>query len=90
MDNLTDAQFEAAEVRGRAALETEPRATAARHNHMTGCVTVDLINGCTWVLPSHLVQNSSDTGVDDLDTIEVDGVGFSLHWWPVCSAPATG
>lgn len=80
MDNLTDAQFEAAEARGRAALETEPRATAARYNRKTGRVTVDLMNGCTYVFPSHLVQDLSDASPDDLDTIEVDGVGFNLHW----------
>lgn len=80
MDNLTDAQFEAAEARGRVALETEPRATAARYNRKTGRVTVDLMNGCTYVFPSHLVQDLSDASPDDLDTIEVDGLGFNLHW----------
>lgn len=80
MDNLTDAQFEAAEARGRAVLETEPRATAARYNRKTGRVTVDLMNGCTYVFPSYLVQDLSDASPDDLDTIEVDGVGFNLHW----------
>jgi len=90
MDNLTDAQFESAEARGRVALETEPRATAARYNRKTGRVTVDLMNGCTYVFPSHLVQDLSDASPEDLDTIEVDGVGFNLHWWPVCSGPETG
>lgn len=80
MDNLTDAQFEAAEARGRAALETEPRATAARYNRETGRVTVDLVNGCTYVFPSHLVQDLSEASPDDLADVEVDGVGFNLHW----------
>ena len=80
MDNLTDAQFESTEARGRVALETEPRATAARYNRKTGRVTFDLMNGCTYVFPSHLVQDLSDASPEDLDTIEVDGVGFNLHW----------
>lgn len=80
MDNLTDAQLEAAEARGQAAMETEPRATAARYNHKTGRVTVDLVNGCTYVFPAHLVQDLSDASHDELASIEVDGVGFNLHW----------
>lgn len=80
MDNPTDAQFESAQARGRVALGTEPRAIAARYNRTTGRVTVDLMNGCTYVFPSHLVQDLSDASPEDLDTIEVDGVGFNLHW----------
>lgn len=80
MDNLTDAQLEAAEARGQAAMETEPRATAARYNHKTGRVTVDLANGCTYVFPAHLVQDLCDASHDDLASIEVDGMGFNLHW----------
>ena len=80
MDNLTDAQFETAEARGRIALETEPRAAAERYNRKTGRVTVDLMNGCTYVFPSHLVQDLSDASPEDLDTIKVDGMGFNLHW----------
>lgn len=80
MDNLTDAQSEAAEARGRAALETEPRATAARYSRRTGRVTVDLVNGCTYVFPAHLVQDLSDASPDELASVEVDGMGFNLHW----------
>ena len=80
MDNVTDTQFEAAEARGRAVLEVEPRATAARYNRKTGRVTVDLMNGCTYVFPPHLVQDLSDASPDDLEAVEVDGMGFNLHW----------
>lgn len=80
MDNLTDAQFEAAEARGLAAMATEPRATAARYNRKTGRVTVDLVNGCTYVFPSHLVEDLSEASPDELASVEVDGVGFNLHW----------
>lgn len=80
MGNPTEAQFEAAEARGRAALETEPRATAARYDRKTGRITVDLVNGCTYVFPSHLVQDLSGASPDDLASVEVDGVGFNLHW----------
>jgi hypothetical protein len=46
MANLTDAEFKAAEARGRAMLETEPRAVSAQYSRETGRVTVELVNGC--------------------------------------------
>lgn len=80
MEHLTDAQAEAAEARGRAALESEPRAVAARYSRKTGRVTVDLANGCAYVFPTDLVQDLSEASPDELARIEVDGVGFNLHW----------
>lgn len=80
MEYLTDAQSEAAEARGRAALESEPRATAARYSRKTGRVTVDLANGCAYVFPADLVQDLSEASPDELADVEVDGVGFNLHW----------
>lgn len=80
MEHLIDAQAEAAEARGRAVQESEPRAVAARYNRKTGRVTVDLANGCAYVFPVDLVQDLSEASPDDLAKVEVDGVGFNLHW----------
>lgn len=80
MAHLTDAEFGAAEARGKALLETEPRATSARYDRKTGRVTVELVNGCTYMFPTHLVQDLSEASLDDLETIEIDGIGFNLHW----------
>ena len=80
MAHLTDAEFAAAEARGKALLETEPRATSARYDRKTGRVTVELVNGCTYMFPTHLVQDLAEASPDDLETVEVDGVGFNLHW----------
>jgi hypothetical protein len=80
MANLTDAQFEAAEARGRAALETEPRAISARYDRKTGRVTVDLANGCAYVFPADLVQDLNGASPDELASVDVDGMGFNLHW----------
>ncbi len=38
------------------------------------------MNGCTYVFPSHLVQELSYAAPDDLADVEVDGMGFNLHW----------
>lgn len=80
MAHPTDAALAAAEARGRAMLETEPRATAARYDRATGRVTVELANGCAYIFPTRLVQGLSEASPDDLEIVEVDGLGFDLHW----------
>lgn len=76
----TDAEIAAAEARGRAMLETEPRAASARYDRASGRVVVDLVNGSTFAVPAHLVQDLAGADPDDLAVVEVDGLGFNLHW----------
>lgn len=80
MAQLTDAEFAAAEARGQELLETEPRARSAQYDRQSGRVTVELVNGCTYLFPTHLVQDLSDANPEDLASVEVDGLGFNLHW----------
>ena len=80
MAEPTDAQFEAAEAKGREMMQTEPRAVAARYDKTTGRVLIDLVNGCTYAFPAELAQDLSGAGHDDLANVEVDGAGFNLHW----------
>jgi hypothetical protein len=80
MVNPTDAEFEAAEARGRKMLETEPRATSARYDRKSGRIVIDLVNGCTYAFPTQLVQDLQGASRDDLANVEVDGLGFDLHW----------
>lgn len=80
MVTLTDANFEAAEARGRTLLDSEPRAASARYDRASGKVILDLINGCTYTFPVHLVQDLQGASEDDLAHVEVDGLGFNLHW----------
>lgn len=80
MAQLTDAEFEAAEARGKEMLAAEPRAASARYDRKTGRVTIDLVNGCTYMFPTCLAQDLSEAGPDDLAVVEVDGDGFNLHW----------
>ena len=80
MAYLTDAAFTAAEARGQAILETEPRAVSARYSRKTGRVTIELMNGCSYVFPTRLVQGLSEADPDNLEDVEVDGMGFNLHW----------
>jgi hypothetical protein len=80
MVDLTDARIKAAEARGRKMLETEPRAMSARYEQATGRVVIDLLNGCTYAFPSQLVQDLQGASPKDLADVEVDGLGFNLHW----------
>ncbi|SDR62484.1 Protein of unknown function [Rhizobiales bacterium GAS191] len=80
MVGVTDAQLKTAETRGRKMLVSEPRASAAHYDLSTGRVVVDLVNGCTYAFPAQLVQDLRGAGHDELAAVEVDGVGFNLHW----------
>lgn len=80
MVNVTDAQLKGAEARGRKMLETEPRAAAARYDQATDRVVVDLVNGCTYAFPARLVQDLHDASPEALAGVEIDGLGFNLHW----------
>ena len=80
MGTLTDAQFDLAEAKGQETLLVEPRASLVRYDHVTKRVVIDLINGCSYAFPVHFVQDLQNASEDDLADIQVDGVGFNLHW----------
>ncbi len=80
MAEVTDAELRAAEARGRKALASEPRASAARYDRATGRVVIELVNGCGYAFPVGMVQDLQGAGPDDLAGVEVDGLGFNLHW----------
>jgi len=78
--DLSEAELDAAESRGREAARTEPRASRARYDPQTGRVEVDLTNGCTFAFPPRLVQGLEDANDADIAAIEVLGDGYGLHW----------
>jgi hypothetical protein len=80
MARLIDAQFAAAEARGREMLETDPRALAARYDQAAGRVVLDLANGCGYAFPARLARDLQGASDDELARVEVDGLGFNLHW----------
>ncbi len=80
MARSNEAMFHAAEARGRELLRDEPRAVAAKYDRASGRVTIDLLNGCFYAFPAQLVQDLHGASDDDLETIEVDSLGFDLHW----------
>jgi hypothetical protein len=80
MAGVTDAELKRAEERGQSMLDEEPRASATRYDRETGRVIVDLINGCSYAFPAALVQDLRGASDDDLADVEVDGLGFNLHF----------
>ena len=80
MVDVIEAQIKAALVRGSSMLETEPRASAAQYDQVTGRVTVELVNGCSYAFPAQLVQALHGASDEALAGVEVDGRGFNLHW----------
>ena len=77
---LTEAEFEAANERGRMKFETEPRAVAARYDAKAQRIVVDLASGATFTFPPALAQVLCDASPEELSKIEVSPAGFGLHW----------
>ncbi|WP_375403571.1 DUF2442 domain-containing protein [uncultured Sphingomonas sp.] len=80
MAEMTDADFAAAEERGRVSLLTTPHARSARYESASGRVIVELTNGCTFSFPARIAQDLEGATDDELTQIEVDPCGVGLHW----------
>lgn len=76
----SDEQLATAEARGRAMLETEPRAASARYDADTGRIIVDLTNGCTFAFPARRVEELETASDAEIAEVQVAGAGFGLHW----------
>jgi len=77
---ITDAQLDAAEERGRIVMQTEPRAARARYDRRRERVVVALTNGCSFAFPPRMAQGLEDASDDQLAQLEILGLGYGLHW----------
>lgn len=80
MVDLSDAKLAAAEERGRIAMLTEPRAKSARYDEHLDRLVVELVNGCTFLLPPRLVQGLENATAAELHKVDTGNFGFGLHW----------
>src|ERR1700761_8186762 len=80
MNELTDAEIDAALARGETARLHEPRAAAARYDRARARVVVELTNDCTFAFPPRLAQGLESATEDQLAKVEVLGRGTALHW----------
>jgi hypothetical protein len=81
---LTDeeilAQIPAAEARAREEALVEPRAAAARYDHESGRILVELTNGCIFGFIPLGVNGLRGATPEQLAAVEVLIGGEGLHW----------
>ena len=80
MAELTDAEIDAALLRGMTVRASEPRAAKARYDRKRKRIIVELTNGCTFAFPARLVQGLERASDEQLAAVEVLGQGYGLHW----------
>ncbi len=76
----SDPQEQAALERGAEKLRFEPRAKSARYDRSVDRVVVELTSGASFAFPPRLVEGLADASGAALSAIEIEGVGFTLHW----------
>ena len=77
---ISDAEFVAANERGRIEQETKPHAISAHYDRQAERIVIELTNGCTFMFPPRIAQNLQGATPDQLADIEVSPKGGSLHW----------
>ncbi|SIR07313.1 Protein of unknown function [Rhizobium sp. RU20A] len=80
MNELTDAEIDAALAREAAAVTPATRASAARFDTASRRTVIELANGALFAFPPELAEglrNASDEALGDIEILD-DGTG--LHW----------
>jgi hypothetical protein len=80
MAELTRAEIDAANARGREIASTLPHAASARYDRRSRRIIVELTNGSLFAFPAELGQGLAGASADQLSEIELSGGGFGLHW----------
>ena len=80
MAELTDADFDGANERGRIEFETKPHAESARYDPRTGLMTLTLYNGCSFTFPARQVQGLEHATDDEIEAVDLGLTGYGLHW----------
>src|ERR1700730_8516716 len=78
-DDLTNMMAEAKRG-GERSMKLEPRARTARYDRKSGCVRVNLTNGCSFAFPGRTAKGLERASDDDLAQVEILGLGLGLHW----------
>lgn len=78
--DISDAELEAADQRGREYLASVPLAASARYDAETQRLIIELKNGSTFMVPAELVQGLANASDAQRGGIEVWGDGYALRW----------
>jgi hypothetical protein len=78
--DISDAELDAADQRGREYLASAPLAASARYDTATRRLIIELKNGSTFMVPVELVQGLANASDTERSEIEVWGDGYALRW----------
>jgi Protein of unknown function (DUF2442) len=78
--DVTDAEIEAAIVRGKAFEQYAPRAAKVTYRKKDDTIAVLLTTGVEVAIPRRLLQGLKAADARDVAEIEILGPGSTLHW----------
>ena len=73
-------QHLAARERGQKQLETEAQARRVTYDHLRDQLVIELKNGITVLLPTHLLQEMGGAAPEAIAGVQLGPRGASLHW----------
>jgi len=79
-DKEFEQQFAEATERGKAEMTSGVYAAAARYDKIKRRLVVDLANGMTLLIPTHLLQGLREATAKELAEVEILGAGSGLYW----------
>jgi hypothetical protein len=80
MDDISDAELEAANERGREEFVTKPHARSAQFDRAAGLMTLELFNGCFFTFPPRELQGLQAATDEEIEAFELSAFGYGLHW----------
>lgn len=80
MAELTRAEIDAANARGRELAASTPLASRARFDRRNGRIVVELNNGAMFAFRPELAQGLAGADPEALADIHLSGGGYGLHW----------
>ena len=73
-------QHEEAVRRGEERMRTEPQAESAAYDRATGRLVIELKNGCTFIVPTELMQGLRGADPELIAEVKLLPRGAALHW----------
>jgi hypothetical protein len=77
---ITEEEYAAAMARGEELYRTTPHAVGARYDAARQRIVVELSNGMELTFSPRHAQGLEDATPEQLAEVQIDGVGFGLHW----------
>lgn len=78
--DISDAELDAADERGRSYMASAQLASSARYDSATQRLVVELKNGSTFMVPVGLVQGLAGATEEQRNDMELWGEGYALRW----------